>query len=145
MREAIAANTIYAPATAVGRGAIAIVRISGSDAGPALQALTGQLPRPRMATRARVWQPENGEGIDDAVSLWFPGPNSVTGEDLAELHLHGSRAVLAAVMAALRRRGQRLAEPREFPRPAFANGKLDPTHTQAIAHLAARASAAPRR
>ncbi|HVB18014.1 MAG TPA: tRNA uridine-5-carboxymethylaminomethyl(34) synthesis GTPase MnmE, partial [Stellaceae bacterium] len=96
--------------------------MSGSEAGPALKALTGKLPPPRVARHVRVRDPGSGEGIDDGLALWFPGPRSVTGEDVAELHLHGSRAVLTAVMAALGRLGLRLAEPGEFTRRAFQGG-----------------------
>src|ERR1051325_6945134 len=138
-------DTIYAPATAPGRAAIAIIRLCGPDAGPALEALAGGLPAARLARHVRVRDPETGEGIDDGLALWFPGPNSVTGEDVAELHLHGSRAVLAAVMAALARRGLRLAEPGEFPRRAFLNGKLALTQAEAVADLTAAETEAQRR
>jgi tRNA modification GTPase len=138
-------STIYAPATAAGPSAIAIIRISGPDAGPALTAFAGRLPKPRHATHARIRHPATDEDIDDAIALWFPGPNSVTGEDVAELHLHGSRAVLAAVLGVLRWRGQRLAEPGEFTRRAFANGKLDLTQAEAIGDLAAAETEAQRR
>jgi tRNA modification GTPase len=104
-------ETIFAPATAAGRAALAILRLSGPQSGPALTALTGCLPAARRATRRRVQDPATGEVLDDGIVLWFPGPHSATGEDVAELHLHGSRAVLAAVMAALGRLGLRLAEP----------------------------------
>ena len=93
----------------------------------------------------RVRDPESGEALDDALALWFPGPRSVTGEDVAELHLHGSRAVLAAVMAALRAQGLRLAEPGEFTRRAFENGKLDLVQAEAVADLAAAETEAQRR
>ena len=89
--------------------------------------------------------PESGETIDDGLALWFPGPRSVTGEDVAELHLHGSRAVIAATMAALGRHGLRLAEPGEFTRRAFLNGKLDLTQAEAVADLAAAETEAQRR
>ena len=103
------------------------------------------MPAARLARHVRVRDPETGEGIDDGLALWFPGPNSVTGEDVAELHLHGSRAVLAAVMAALARRGLRLAEPGEFTRRAFLNGKLDLTQAEAVADLTAAETEAQRR
>ena len=139
-------DTIYAPATAPGRAAIAIIRLTGPQAGPALQALAGALPPPRMARHVRVRDPDTGEALDDGLALWFPGPRSATGEDVAELHLHGSRAVLAAVMAALRRgSGLRLAEPGEFTRRAFLNGKLDLTQAEAVADLAAAETEAQRR
>jgi len=111
----------------------------------ALAALAGRLPPPRVAHHVRVRDPDSGEALDDAIALWFPGPRNLTGEDLAELHLHGSRAVLAAVMAALGRRGLRLAEPGEFTRRAFLNGKLDLVQAEAVADLAAAETEAQRR
>lgn len=138
-------DTIYAPATAPGRAAIAITRLTGPASGPALRALVGKLPPPRHARHVRVRDPDSGEPLDDGLALWFPGPRSATGEDVAELHLHGSRAVLAAVMAVLRRRGLRLAEPGEFTRRAFLNGKLDLTQAEAVADLAAAETEAQRR
>jgi tRNA modification GTPase len=138
-------DTIYAPATAPGRAGVAIVRLSGPEAGSALKSLIGEVPPPRLARHVRVRDPETGEGVDDGLALWFPGPNSATGEDVAELHLHGSRAVLAAAMAALGRQGLRLAEPGEFTRRAFLNGKLDLTQAEAVADLAAAETEAQRR
>src|SRR4051794_30242187 len=117
-------DTIYALATAPGRAGIAVVRASGPEAGPALRTLAGRLPRPRHATRARFHAPD-GEAIDDGLALYFPAPASVTGEDVAEFHVHGGRAVLAALFEALAGQGLRLAEPGEFTRRAFLNGKLD--------------------
>ncbi|MGE5271944.1 MAG: tRNA uridine-5-carboxymethylaminomethyl(34) synthesis GTPase MnmE [Thiohalocapsa sp.] len=143
-RPAVPEDTIYAPATAPGRAAIAIVRISGPQAGPALAALAGGLPPPRRARHVRLRDPASGEALDDGLALWFPGPASVTGDDVAELHLHGSRAVLTAVMAALRGQGLRLAEPGEFTRRAFLNGKLDLTQAEAVADLAAAETEAQR-
>src|SRR5438093_456353 len=140
-----APDTIYAPATAAGRAAIAIIRLSGPEAGPALAALAGKLPPPRVARHVRLRDPDNGDSLDDGLALWFPAPRSVTGEDVAELHVHGSRAVLAAVMAALARLGLRLAEPGEFTRRAFLNGKLDLLQAEAIADLAAAETEAQRR
>jgi tRNA modification GTPase len=107
--------------------------------------LAGRLPRPRRASRLALADPLSGEPLDDALALWFPGPQSYTGEDMAELHLHGSRAVLAAVIAALRHLGLRLAEPGEFTRRAFLNGKLDLLQAEAIADLAAAETEAQRR
>jgi tRNA modification GTPase len=138
-------DTIFAPATAAGRAAVAILRISGPDAARALTLLAGALPPPRSARRRRLVDPATGEPLDDALVLWFPAPASFTGEDVAELHLHGSRAVLAAVIAALGRLGLRLAEPGEFTRRAFQNGKLDLTQAEAIADLAAAETEAQRR
>jgi tRNA modification GTPase len=98
-----------------------------------------------VARHVRFRDPESGDALDDGLALWLPGPHSVTGEDVAELHLHGSRAVLAAVMAALSRRGLRLAEPGEFTRRAFLNDKLDLTQAEAVADLAAAETEAQRR
>jgi tRNA modification GTPase len=138
-------DTIFAPATAAGRAAIAIIRLSGPAVGPALEALAGTLPPPRVARHVRLRDPASGEALDDGLALWFPGPHSVTGEDVGELHLHGSRAVVAAVMAALRGQGLRLAEPGEFTRRAFLNGKLDLVQAEAVADLAMAETEAQRR
>ena len=143
--EAPQPDTIFAPATATGRAAIAIVRLSGPAAGPALKALLGPLPPPRVARHVRLRDPASGDALDDGLALWFPGPHSVTGEDVGELHLHGSRAVIAAVMAALRGQGLRLAEPGEFTRRAFLNGKLDLVQAEAVADLAMAETEAQRR
>ncbi len=110
-----------------------------------LTALAGGLPPPRAARRRRLVDPATGEPLDDALVLWFPAPASLTGEDVAELQLHGSRAVLAAVATVLRRLGLRLAEPGEFSRRAFLNGKLDLTQAEAIADLAIAETEAQRR
>jgi tRNA modification GTPase len=107
--------------------------------------LAGGLPPPRVAQRRRLVDPQSGEALDDGLVLWFPAPRSATGEDVAELHLHGSRAVLAAVMQALAGLGLRLAEPGEFTRRAFLNGKLDLLQAEAIADLAAAETEAQRR
>jgi tRNA modification GTPase len=122
-----------------------VLRISGPEAARATSLLAGSLPPPRSARRRRLIDPESGEQLDDGLVLWFPAPNSFTGEDLAEFHLHGSRAVLAAVMEALRRLRLRLAEPGEFTRRAFLNGKLDLLQAEAIADLAAAETEAQRR
>jgi tRNA modification GTPase len=107
--------------------------------------LAGKLPSPRRAERRRLVDPETGEQLDDGLVLWFPGPNSATGDDVAEFHLHGSRAVLAAFIEVLSRLGLRLAEPGEFTRRAFLNGKLDLLQAEAIADLAAAETEAQRR
>jgi tRNA modification GTPase len=138
-------DTIFAPATAAGRAAIAVLRLSGPTTAAALRALAGDLPPPRTVRRRRLTDPATRELLDDALILWFPAPASFTGEDVAELHLHGSRAVLAAVVGALGRLGLRLAEPGEFTRRAFLNGKLDLTQAEAIADLAAAETEAQRR
>jgi tRNA modification GTPase len=138
-------DTIFAPATAAGRAAIAILRISGPDCARAVSTVAGKLPQPRVAQRRHFIDPATGEQLDDGLVLWFPKPHSATGEDVAELHVHGSRAVLAAMMQVLRRLGLRLAEPGEFTRRAFLNGKLDLLQAEAIADLAAAETEAQRR
>ena len=137
--------TIFAPATAAGRAAIAVVRISGPAARAALEALAGTVPPPRRASR-RTLRTADGEALDDALVLWFPGPASYSGEDAAELHLHGGRAVVAAVLEALAALpGLRPAEPGEFTRRAFDNGRLDLTAIEGLADLVAAESEAQRR
>jgi len=140
-------DTIYAPSTAAGRAGIAVIRLSGPRAGAALVALTGRpLPTPRLAARARFGHPGTGEAIDDGLALWFPRPRSFTGEDVAELHLHGSRAVLGAVLAALATiPGLRLAAAGEFTRRAFDAGKLDLAEVEGLADLIAAETEAQRR
>jgi tRNA modification GTPase len=129
-------DTIYALATAPGRAGVAVVRLSGPGAAAALRDLAGRVPAPRQAQYARFRDPQNGEILDDGIALYFAAPASLTGEDVVELQLHGSRAVLAAVFAVLARRpGFRLAEPGEFTKRAFLNGKLDLTAAEAIADL----------
>ena len=128
-------QTIFALSSGRPPSAIALVRISGSQAGLVLTALAGKIPAPRMATRAllrdRAQQP-----VDDAVVLWFPGPASATGEDVAEFHVHGGRAVLAALFTALAAfENIRAAEPGEFTRRAFENGKLDLTEAEGLDDL----------
>lgn len=140
-------TTIFAPATAPGRAGVAIVRISGPAADAALSALTAGAPLPpsRQARRAVVVDAE-GAAVDDGLVLRFPGPASFTGEDVVELHLHGSRAVLDAVMGLLAAQaGLRVAEPGEFTRRAFENGKMDLTQAEALADLIDAETTAQRR
>src|SRR5262252_8396629 len=94
-------STIFALSSGRLPAAIAVVRVSGPRAGHAVAALARKMPAPREAMLARLRDPESGEPIDDALVLWFPGPRSETGEDTVEFHLHGGRAVVAAVVAAL--------------------------------------------
>jgi tRNA modification GTPase len=139
-------ETIFALATAPGRAGVAVIRISGPDAAAALRDLAGVLPPPRRAAHVRFRLPDSGEVIDDGIALFFAAPASLTGEDVAELQLHGGRAVLSAVFAELGARpGFRLAEPGEFTRRAFLNGKLDLTAAEAIADLVAAETTAQRR
>lgn len=128
--------TIFALSSGRPPAAIAVVRISGPRARDALAALSVKIPAPRQAGLARVRDPQSGEMIDEALVLWFPGPASETGEDVAELQLHGGRAVIAATLAALARiDGLRMAEPGEFTRRGFENGKLDLTAVEGLADL----------
>ena len=124
---------IFALASAVGRAGVAVVRLSGPDAGPIARALAGPLPQARQAVLRRLLH-QAGE-IDHALLLWFPGPGSFTGEDVAEFHIHGGRAVREALFSALSVLGARPAEPGEFSRRAVENGKLDLTRAEAIADL----------
>ena len=139
-------DTIFALSSGRPPVAIAVVRISGPAAGEALKALTGKVPAPREAALARVRDPQTKESIDQALILWFPGPNSETGEDVSELQLHGGRAVIAATLAALSRLpGLRPAEAGEFTRRAFENGKLDLTAVEGLADLVAAETEGQRR
>lgn len=129
--------TIFALSSAPGRAAVAVIRVSGPAAGDALKALTARgLPLPRQAALRRLVDPADGRMLDEALVLWFVGPRSETGEDMAEFQVHGGRAVVAGVLAALARLpGLRPAEPGEFTRRAVANGKIDLTAAEAIADL----------
>jgi tRNA modification GTPase len=128
-------QTIFALSSGRPPNAISIVRVSGPHAGAILEALAGKNPPPRMATRTVIRDGNQG-AIDDAVVLWFPGPKSATGEDVAEFHVHGGRAVLAALFAALSSfENTRTAEPGEFTRRAFENGKLDLTEAEGLDDL----------
>ncbi len=139
-------STIFALSSGRPPVAIAVVRISGPRAGEALRAFTGRLPEPRKAMLARLRDPQSQEIIDEALALWFPGPNSEIGEDTVELQLHGGRAIISAVFAALSRMADfRMAEPGEFTRRAFENGKLDLTRVEGLADLIAADSDAQRR
>src|SRR5947207_2656231 len=120
-------QTIFALSSGRLPSAIALVRVSGPQAGKIVTALAGKLPSPRMATRVLL-RDVGQRPIDDAVVLWFPGPASATGEDVAEFHVHGGRAVLAALFTALSSLPDtRPAEPGEFTRRGSENGKLDLT------------------
>jgi tRNA modification GTPase len=128
-------QTIFALSSGRPPSAIAIVRVSGPEAGRALERIAGKLPQPRQASRV-VLRDAGGEAIDDAVVLWFPAPGSATGEDVAEFHVHGGRAVLAAVVIAISViPNMRAAEAGEFTRRAFENGKLDLTEAEGLDDL----------
>src|SRR6201985_2062492 len=128
-------QTIFALSSGRAPSAIALVRVSGREAAAVLGTLAGKVPPARTASR-RLLRDSQGQPIDDAVVLWFPGPSSATGEDFAELHVHGGRAVLAALFTALGSfENVRAAEPGEFTRRAFENGKLDLTEAEALDDL----------
>lgn len=129
-------NTVYALASAPGRAGVAVVRLSGDKTLTCLKTLTGKENfKPRQARLCRFCAP-GGRAIDEGLVLFFPAPHSYTGEDVAELHLHGSRAVLEAIFAVLASHaGVRMAEPGEFTRRAVENGKLDLTQAEAVADL----------
>lgn len=128
--------TIFALSSGSPPAAIAVVRISGPLAGEALRGLAGGLPQPRRASARTLRDPTDATLLDRALVLWLPGPGTATGEDTAELHLHGGRAVIAAVEAALAKMpGLRRAEAGEFTRRAFANGRIDLAEAEGLADL----------
>jgi tRNA modification GTPase len=138
-------DTIVAPASGAGLAAIAVIRLSGPAAHAVLEALTGGVPPARHAALRDIGPPRR-PAIDRGLVLWFPAPSSFTGEDMAELHVHGGRAVVAAVIeAVLSFPDTRLAEPGEFARRAFENGKLDLTEVEGLADLVQAETEAQRR
>jgi tRNA modification GTPase len=138
--------TIYALSSAPGRAGVAIVRVSGPEAGTALAVMAPPRAKPRVAAGRSILHPTTGERLDRGIVLWFPGPRSFTGEDVAELQLHGGRAVVKAVLEALGRiPGCRLAEPGEFARRAFENGKIDLAEVEGLADLIDAETEAQRR
>lgn len=139
-------STIFALSSGAPPAAIAIVRVSGPQAGDALRQLAGSLPAPRSASLAALHRPRDGELLDHALVLWFPGPASATGDDVAELHLHGGRAVVAGVLGALQEvPGLRPAEPGEFTRRAFDNGRIDLNEADGLADLLSAETESQRR
>lgn len=138
--------TIFALASAPGRAGVSVLRISGVNAAAALETLSARpLPSPRQASLRRLHD-ASGERLDDALTLWFPAPHSYTGEEVVELHLHGGRAVVSGVLEALAAMpGLRPAEPGEFTRRAFDNGKLDLTEVEGLADLIEAETAGQRR
>lgn len=129
-------QTIYALATGMGRSAIAVIRLSGPSARVAIEAIAARVPPARQARPVYFRDPESREIIDHGLLLWFPGPNSVTGEDYAEFHIHGGRAVVNQFLTALNGfSGLREAEPGEFARRSLANGKMDLSQVEGLADL----------
>jgi tRNA modification GTPase len=139
-------ETICALSSAPGKAGVAVIRISGPQAGPLLERLCGGLSTPRTVVLRRLVDRPGGEVLDAGLVLWFPAPRSFTGEDVAELHVHGGKAVIAGVLDALRASGLcRLAEPGEFARRAFDNGKIDLTEAEGLADLIEAETEAQRR
>ena len=129
--------TIYALSTGPGISGVAIIRVSGDDTKEIIQLLTGMaIPEPRVATLRKINKINTSELIDEGIILWFPGPESYTGEDMAEFHIHGSKAVIDALHTSISKiKNCRLAEPGEFTKLAFQNGKINLLKAESIADL----------
>ena len=132
----VADATIFALSSGTGRAGVAVIRVAGPQAGTVVDRMAGPRPKPRYAAFRRVRHPETTENLDEALVLWLPGPKTETGEDMAELQIHGGTAVIRAVLQALSCIGGcRLAEPGEFARRAFQNGRMDLTAAEGLADL----------
>ena len=129
--------TIYALSTGPGVSGVAIIRVSGQDTSKVIKSLTGgHLPKARVATLRKIMNIDNSELIDEGLILWFPGPQSYTGEDMAEIHIHGGKAVIIAVQNEIAKMENcRLADPGEFTKIAFQNGKINLLRAESIADL----------
>ena len=129
--------TIFALSSGSGMAGVAVIRVSGKNTVNVIKNLTGsKLPPPRMATLKKFNKNGGKELIDEGVIIWFPGPNSYTGEDLAEFHVHGSRAVINAMHLSISKiKNCRLAEPGEFTKRAFQNGRINLLKAESIADL----------
>ncbi|MDX2209332.1 MAG: tRNA uridine-5-carboxymethylaminomethyl(34) synthesis GTPase MnmE [Sphingopyxis sp.] len=139
-------ETIFALSSGAPPAGVAVVRVSGPAAGAALTTLAGKLPPPRRAVLRSLRDPDSAALLDRALVLWLPGPGSATGEDMAELHLHGGRAVVAAVLGALGQiDGLRAAAPGEFTRRAMDHGRIDLAEAEGLADLLAAETESQRR
>ena len=129
--------TIFALSTGPGTSGVAIIRISGDDASLVIKSLTSrEIPPPRLATLRKINYINSFELIDEGLIIWFPGPNSYTGEDMAEIHVHGGKAVVLAIQNEIAKvKNCRLAEPGEFTKLAFQNGKINLLKAESIADL----------
>ncbi len=129
--------TIYALSTGPGISGVAIIRISGPEASEVIKLLTkSKIPVPRMATLRKIKNINTSELIDEGIIIWFPGPQSYTGEDMAEIHIHGGKAVILALQNEISKvKNCRLAEPGEFTKIAFQNGKINLLKAESIADL----------
>jgi tRNA modification GTPase len=139
-------DTIYALSSGAPPAGIGVIRISGPSAGKALESLGGRLPPPRRAHLTLLTDPKDHAPLDRALVLWLPGPGTATGEDVAELHCHGGRAVIAAIETVLSSLdGLRRAEPGEFTRRAFENGRMDLNEVEGLSDLLAAETQQQRR
>ncbi len=129
--------TIYALSSGPGISGVAIIRISGSDASKAITLLTGKpVPSPRVASLRKINNINTSELIDEGIIIWFPGPESYTGEDMVEIHVHGGKAIVLALQNELSNiENFRLAQPGEFTKIAFQNGKINLLKAESIADL----------
>jgi len=129
--------TIYALSSGPGISGIAVIRISGHETSKAIELLTGKnVPKPRVATLRKINKINTSELIDEGIILWFPGPESYTGEDMAEIQVHGSKAVIDAIHSSISNiENCRLAEPGEFTKLAFQNGKINLLKAESVADL----------
>ena len=129
--------TIFALSSGPGVSGVAVVRISGPEASNVIKSLTGrEIPAPRMATLRKINNINTSELIDEGIIIWFPGPQSYTGEDLAEIHVHGGKAVVLALQNEIAKvKNCRLAEPGEFTKIAFQNGKINLLKAESVADL----------
>ena len=129
--------TIYALSSGPGISGVAVIRISGPDSSEVLKLLTKhELPAPRVATLRKINNINTSELIDEGLILWFPGPESYTGEDMAEIHIHGGKAVVEALLTTLSNiQNCRIAEPGEFTKMAFQNGKINLLKAESIGDL----------
>src|SRR5512141_322569 len=128
------AAPIAAIATPPGRGGVGIVRVSGHDLGALIEGIAGRALRPRVATRV-TFRGARGEPLDDGLALYFPQPHSYTGDDVVEWHGHGGAAVMRLLLARCIELGARLAEPGEFTKRAYLNGKLDLAQAESVADV----------
>ena len=129
--------TIYALSSGPGQSGIAVIRISGIKVAEIIKKITGKpLPPPRLATLRKINNINTSELIDEGIILWFPGPNSYTGEDMAELHVHGSKSVINEIHSELSKvEDCRIAEPGEFTKIAFQNNKINLLKAESISDL----------
>ena len=129
--------TIFALSSGPGVSGVAVVRVSGPEASNVIKSLTGkEIPKPRMATLRKINNINTSELIDEGIIIWFPGPQSYTGEDLAEIHVHGGKAVVLALQKEIAKiQNCRLAEPGEFTKIAFQNGKINLLKAESVADL----------